>query len=140
MQKTIIYESFSPFKKQLDDTFITVKPLRYFETQYCLSKAHFVLTDSGGGLQKEALLLHSTYTEQMLYFHNWIDAFKTHSNFSTLCINVFNTSKDLITDVKSKIEKIELIVFNERGYVKVFRSICKGSKKSARKISFFRWK
>ncbi|PPE03141.1 non-hydrolyzing UDP-N-acetylglucosamine 2-epimerase [Holospora curviuscula] len=40
-------------KAQLDDTFITVEPLRYFETQYCLSKAHFVLTDSGG-LQKEA--------------------------------------------------------------------------------------
>jgi len=40
-------------KAQLDDTFITIEPLSYFETQYCLSKARFVLTDSGG-LQKEA--------------------------------------------------------------------------------------
>ena len=40
-------------KAQLDDTFITLEPLSYFETQYCLSKARFVLTDSGG-LQKEA--------------------------------------------------------------------------------------
>ena len=36
-----------------DDTFIKIEPLSYFETQYCLSKASFVLTDSGG-LQKEA--------------------------------------------------------------------------------------
>ena len=40
-------------KAQLDHTFIIVEPLSYFETQYCLSKACFVLTDSGG-LQKEA--------------------------------------------------------------------------------------
>lgn len=40
-------------KAPLDDTFITVEPLSYFETQYCLGKASFVLTDSGG-LQKEA--------------------------------------------------------------------------------------
>lgn len=40
-------------KAQLDDTFIILEPLSYFETQYCLSKARFVLTDSGG-LQKEA--------------------------------------------------------------------------------------
>jgi UDP-GlcNAc3NAcA epimerase len=40
-------------KVQLDDTFIILEPLSYFETQYCLSKAGFVLTDSGG-LQKEA--------------------------------------------------------------------------------------
>jgi len=40
-------------KTQLDDTFITLEPLSYLETHYCLSKAKFVLTDSGG-LQKEA--------------------------------------------------------------------------------------
>lgn len=40
-------------KIELDDTFIILEPLSYFETQYCLSKAKFVLTDSGG-LQKEA--------------------------------------------------------------------------------------
>lgn len=40
-------------KAELDDTFIILDPLSYFETQYCLSKARFVLTDSGG-LQKEA--------------------------------------------------------------------------------------
>ncbi|ETZ07158.1 hypothetical protein P618_200701 [Holospora obtusa F1] len=40
-------------KTQLDDTFISLEPLSYFETQYYLSKARFVLTDSGG-LQKEA--------------------------------------------------------------------------------------
>jgi UDP-GlcNAc3NAcA epimerase len=38
---------------KLGDTFITLEPLSYFETQCCLSKARFVLTDSGG-LQKEA--------------------------------------------------------------------------------------
>lgn len=37
----------------LDDTIMLLDPLSYFETQYCLSKASFVLTDSGG-LQKEA--------------------------------------------------------------------------------------
>lgn len=40
-------------KAQLDDTFIILEPLSYFETQCCLSKACFILTDSGG-LQKEA--------------------------------------------------------------------------------------
>jgi UDP-GlcNAc3NAcA epimerase len=40
-------------KAQLDKTFVILEPLSYFETQYCLSKARFVLTDSGG-LQKEA--------------------------------------------------------------------------------------
>jgi UDP-GlcNAc3NAcA epimerase len=40
-------------KAQLDETFIILEPLSYFETQYCLSKAGFILTDSGG-LQKEA--------------------------------------------------------------------------------------
>jgi UDP-GlcNAc3NAcA epimerase len=39
-------------KMQLDDTFVILEPLSYFENQYCLSKARFVLTDSGG-LQKE---------------------------------------------------------------------------------------
>lgn len=37
----------------LCDPLILLDPLSYFETQYCLSKASFVLTDSGG-LQKEA--------------------------------------------------------------------------------------
>ncbi|PPE03142.1 hypothetical protein [Holospora curviuscula] len=60
----------------------------------------------------KTLLLHSTYTEQMSYFDDWIDAFKSHSDFSTLCINVFNASKDLISDVKSKIENYELIVLH----------------------------
>ena len=40
-------------KAQLDDIFTTLEPLSYFETQYCLSKAKLILTDSGG-LQKEA--------------------------------------------------------------------------------------
>jgi spore maturation protein CgeB len=60
----------------------------------------------------KTLLLHSTYTEQVSYFDDWIDAFKSHSDFSTLCINVFNASKDLISDVKSKIENYELIVLH----------------------------
>jgi UDP-GlcNAc3NAcA epimerase len=38
---------------KLNDKFILIEPLSYFETQFCLSKADFVLTDSGG-LQKEA--------------------------------------------------------------------------------------
>lgn len=38
---------------ELDSTFIFFEPLGYFETQFCLSKSKFVLTDSGG-LQKEA--------------------------------------------------------------------------------------
>lgn len=40
-------------KNQLSDNCLLLDPLSYFETQYCLSKANFVLTDSGG-LQKEA--------------------------------------------------------------------------------------
>jgi len=37
----------------LNDRFILMEPLSYLETQFCLTKAQFVLTDSGG-LQKEA--------------------------------------------------------------------------------------
>lgn len=37
----------------LSKKFIVTEPFSYFETQYCISKASFVLTDSGG-LQKEA--------------------------------------------------------------------------------------
>lgn len=37
----------------LPQNFMLMEPLSYFETQYCLSKARAVLTDSGG-LQKEA--------------------------------------------------------------------------------------
>ncbi len=44
--------SFIDFEKYCED-FIFLDPLSYFETQYCLSKASYVLTDSGG-LQKEA--------------------------------------------------------------------------------------
>ncbi len=40
-------------QKQLDELFLILDPLSYLETQYCLNKASFVLTDSGG-LQKEA--------------------------------------------------------------------------------------
>lgn len=38
---------------QFSECFVLLDPLSYFETQYCLSKAQAVLTDSGG-LQKEA--------------------------------------------------------------------------------------
>ena len=48
----------------------------------------------------------------MSYFDDWIDAFKAHSDFSTLCINVFGASKDLISYVKSKIESYDLIVLH----------------------------
>lgn len=48
----------------------------------------------------------------MSYFDDWIDAFNAHSDFSTLCINVFNSSKYLISDVKNKIEKYDLIVLH----------------------------
>lgn len=41
------------YAKNLKNTFLDLDPLSYFETQYCLSKASYVLTDSGG-LQKEA--------------------------------------------------------------------------------------
>lgn len=60
----------------------------------------------------KTLLLHSTYTEQMSYFDDWVDAFKEHRDFRALCINVFNASKDLILDVKSKIENYDLIVLH----------------------------
>lgn len=39
--------------KKLNDNFITIDPISYFETQFCLSRAKYVLTDSGG-LQKES--------------------------------------------------------------------------------------
>jgi len=38
---------------QTMDNFLFIEPLSYFETQFCLARAEFVLTDSGG-LQKEA--------------------------------------------------------------------------------------
>lgn len=60
----------------------------------------------------KTLLLHSTYTAQMSYFDDWIDAFKEHPDFRALCINVFNGSKDLISDVKNKIENYDLIVLH----------------------------
>jgi len=40
-------------QEKLGDNFVLLDPLSYFETQFCLSKASFVFTDSGG-LQKEA--------------------------------------------------------------------------------------
>jgi len=39
--------------KKLNEKFILVEPLSYLQTQFCLTKASYVLTDSGG-LQKEA--------------------------------------------------------------------------------------
>lgn len=60
----------------------------------------------------KTLLLHSTYTKQISYFDDWIDSFKEHPDFRALCINVFNGSKDLISDVKSKIENYDLIVLH----------------------------
>lgn len=40
-------------KSIIDENFLILEPLSYFETQFCLSKACYVVTDSGG-LQKEA--------------------------------------------------------------------------------------
>ena len=48
----------------------------------------------------------------MSYFDDWVDSFKEHPDFHALCINVFNASKDLISDVKSKIENYDLIVLH----------------------------
>jgi UDP-GlcNAc3NAcA epimerase len=41
----------------LNKRFILLEPLSYLETQYCLTKASYVLTDSGG-MQKEAYFHH----------------------------------------------------------------------------------
>jgi spore maturation protein CgeB len=60
----------------------------------------------------KTLLLHSTYTNQMSYFDDWIDAFKMHPDFSAVCKNVFNASKDLITNVRYKIENYDLIILH----------------------------
>ncbi len=60
----------------------------------------------------KTLLLYSSYTDKMSYFDDWIDAFRDHPSFKALCINVFNASKDLFSDVKNKIKAYELIILH----------------------------
>ncbi len=60
----------------------------------------------------KTLVLYSSYTDQMSYFDDWIDAFNNHSNFESLCVNVYNSSKELFWDLKNKIETYELIILH----------------------------
>lgn len=65
-------------KGQLDSIFIMLEPLSYFEMQYCLSKARFVLTDSGG-LQKEAYF-HKVPCITLRSETEWIETIKAGWN------------------------------------------------------------
>ncbi len=60
----------------------------------------------------KTLLLFSNYTDQMSYYNDWVDAFKEHPDFNTLCVNVFNGSKDFVLDVKKKIQTYDVIVLH----------------------------
>lgn len=60
----------------------------------------------------KTLVLYSSYTDQMSYFDDWIDAFKEHPDFQALCVNVFSDSNGLFSDVKNKIENYELIILH----------------------------
>lgn len=48
------------------------------------------------------LVLYSSYTDQMSYYDDWIDAFRAHPSFQALCVNVFHGSTELFSDVKKK--------------------------------------
>jgi hypothetical protein len=58
------------------------------------------------------LVLYSSYTDQMSYYDDWIDAFRSHPGFQALCVNVFHGSSELFLDVKKKIEAYELIILH----------------------------
>lgn len=81
-------------KAQLDDTFIIFEPLSYFETHYCLSKARFVLTDSGG-LQKEAYF-HRVPCITLRQETEWIETIECGWN-RLWTVESYKTRKD-ITD------------------------------------------
>lgn len=98
-------------KAPLDDTFINLEPLSYFETHYCLSKARFVLTDSGG-LQKEAYF-HRIPCITLRQETEWVETIECGWNRlwrNTLynerkCIHEYgmgNTSEDIIYAIKKE--------------------------------------
>lgn len=82
----------------------------------------------------KTLLLHSSYTDQMSYFDDWVDAFKVHRNFQSECINVFNASQDFTKGVSKKIESVDLIILHHSmngdtlDYLKPFMSALKNRK------------
>ena len=59
----------------------------------------------------KTLVLYSSYTDQMSYFDDWVDAFKEHPNYHSECVNVFNTLSEY-ANICKKIEKAELIVIH----------------------------
>ncbi len=78
----------------LGDTFILFEPLSYFETQYCLSKANLVLTDSGG-LQKEAYF-HKVPCITLRSETEWMETIE--SGWNKLWKEKNHSTQKLITD------------------------------------------
>lgn len=57
------------------------------------------------------LLLYASYTNQMSYFNDWIDAFEQHPSYQTICLDVLDPSNNL-NQIKKFIETIDLIVLH----------------------------
>jgi hypothetical protein len=61
----------------------------------------------------KTLLLYSNYTSQMSYFDDWVDAFRHHSNYDAICINLFNNQEqDIHKRVNKLISDVNLIVLH----------------------------
>jgi len=81
----------------------------------------------------KTLVLYSSYTDQMSYFDDWVDAFKYHKDYNAECINVFNAEK-IFHDIAKKIEKSDLIIIHHSmngdtlKYIKPFMSPLKNRK------------
>lgn len=59
----------------------------------------------------QTILLYSSYTDQMSYFDDWVDAFKEHLKYNAECINVFNQSSNY-REIFKKIENFDLIILH----------------------------
>ncbi|MBM3468437.1 MAG: hypothetical protein FJX71_03280 [Alphaproteobacteria bacterium] len=59
----------------------------------------------------KTLVLYSSYTNQISYFDDWVDAFKEHSSYESECINVYDARIDL-SQIHHLIENTDLIVLH----------------------------
>lgn len=98
-------------KHKLADNFILTEPLGYLDTQYLLSRAEYVLTDSGG-LQKEAYF-HKVPCITLRSETEWVETI--HNGWNRLWNNDDYTSRQEIPEYgngKSAYEMLTLIEEN----------------------------
>lgn len=62
-------------------------------------------------MSMNTVLLYAGYTDQLSYYDDWVDAFRTHAVFATTAIDVCSTGYDC-TRVSESIEQAEVIVLH----------------------------